>query len=348
VVKRTGRVTIEEVATACGVSRQTVSNAVNFPERLAESTLARVRAAITGLGYRPDRSARTMVRGQAGQIGFCVRNERSEFMTSFLTALCAALADRGSHVLLFTASRDEELSVCADLLAQRAVDGFVLADVVDHDERQRWLHGRGVPFVSFGRTWSGSAQPGPWVDVDGAGAIAEVVLGLHGLGHERIAFLDWAGSSGAAKDRGRGCAAACRDLGLAPPLVVEAAGDDPVAAEVAIRHALVGQTAPTAVVGATDALAVGAARAASAAGLRVGQDLAVTGFDDSALAAAQQPALTSVRQPLDAIVAGLAQRLRDPTLDGLVVAGEVVSRESAPIAAAAERSREPSGAAGGP
>lgn len=341
-MKRTGRVTIEEVARACGVSRQTVSNAVNFPERLSESMLARVRAAITELGYRPDRSARTMVRGHAGQIGFCVRSGQSEFMTSFLTELCTALAERGSHVLLFTASRKDELSVCADLLAQRAVDGFVLADVVDHDERQRWLHERGVPFVSFGRTWSNRAQLGPWVDVDGATAIAEVVFGLHGLGHTRLAFLDWAGSSGAAKDRGRGCAAACRDLGLAPPLVVEAAGNDPVDAETAVHQALRGEAAPTAVVSATDALAVGAVRAASAAGLRVGSELAVTGFDDSALAAAQQPALTSVRQPVDAVVAGLADRLRDPTLGGLLVAGEVVPRASAPFTLTDDRAHQSS------
>lgn len=333
------RTTIEDVAAACGVSRQTVSNAVNSPERLARDTLVRVRKAIAELGYRPDRSARTMVRGRAGQIGFCLRAGRSDFMASFLTALCRAVADGGSHVLLFTATQDNELSVCADLIAQRAVDGFVLANVVDDDKRQRWLHERGVPFVSFGRTWSDGAQAGPWVDVDGAAATAELVGGLRVLGHTAVAFLDWAGSSGAAKDRRRGCSAACARAGLRPPVAVEADSEDSVAAERAVRAVLTGPSPPTAVVAASDALAIGAARAAAALGLRVGTDLAVTGFDDSALAASHQPGLTSVRQPLDAIVTGLAERLRNPALDGLLVRGEVVVRASAPIATVGARVR---------
>ncbi|MGX7826238.1 LacI family DNA-binding transcriptional regulator [Actinokineospora sp. 24-640] len=336
-MKRPHRVTIDRVAAESRVSRQTVSNVLNYPERVAPDTLRRVRLAIERLGYQPDRSARTMVRRRAGQVGYCLSPNSTGFMDDFLRALCAAVEASGSHLLLFTAPEGEAgLAVYADLIAQRAVDGFVCAHVVDDDPRPAWLHERGVPFAMFGRTWSSGPrpgpQPGPWVDVDGAGAAAALVAGLRELGHSRIAFLDWAGATGAMLDRGRGCAEACRAAGLPPPLAVRAEEYDSASAERAVRAALAAEDAPTAVVAASDILAVGAVHAAYAAGLRVGEDLAVTGFDDSVVAPLCPPGLTSVRQPVEVITAALVERLRDQDAGGLLVQGEVVVRLSAPIA----------------
>lgn len=150
--------TLDSVATVAGVSRQTVSNVINAPERVAAETLGRVRTAIEDLGYRPNRIARSLRTRASRQIGYCVTplppGTLNPVLDRFLHAITTSAAERGFHVLLFTApSGSAGLERYAELLAQQAVDGFVLTDTVVGDRRQGWLTERGVPFVAFGRTW---------------------------------------------------------------------------------------------------------------------------------------------------------------------------------------------------
>lgn len=313
------------------MSRQTVSNVLNFPDRVATATRDRVLAAIARLGYRPDLRARNLAARRAGLLGYCLGDDGTGgAMGSFLRGLTRATEESGRHLLLFTAAPGlDGMGVYADLIAQRAVDAFVLADVVHGDPRHAWLAARGIPFASFGRTsLLGAEQPGPWVDVDGAEACARLVSGLRALGHARIAFLGWAGASGAIRERGRGCRSRCAELGLPEVVAVEAAANTIGAGECAVRLLLARPEPPTAVVAASDVLAVGALRAASA----VRSELAVTGFDDSPLADAVSPALTSVRQPMGEIAEVLLALLSEPRQDrGVLLPGAIVSRASAPI-----------------
>lgn len=336
---RHGAVTLRQVAAHAAVSRQTVSNALNAPHRLDPATLAKVRKAIEELRYRPNRSARSLSTGSAGLIGYCVI-ERADgavnsLMDSFLHALCGAVESAGRHVLLFTAPAGEAgMSVYADLVAQQAVDAFVLSDTERDDPRHRWLTDRGIRFVSFGRTWQETGQPGSWVDVDGAAACAELVDGLHALGHTRIAFIGWRGRLGAAEDRLIGWREACRRHGLDHDhLLVRSTGDTVTAGEVAAAELLDRPDPPTAIMAVCDVLALGVLRAVSKRGYLAGVDVAVTGFDDSPLAAAVAPGLTSVRQPITDIADTLLRLLGAPDghTEGVLLPGTVVSRASAPL-----------------
>ncbi|MCE7004232.1 LacI family DNA-binding transcriptional regulator [Kibdelosporangium philippinense] len=330
-------VTLRQVAAHAGVSRQTVSNVLNAPHRVEEITRVKVQAAIEALGYQPNRTARSLATRQAGLIGYCLarRPGRSLFMDPFLHALTEAIEGTGRRMLVFTAPDGEQgIATYADLIAQRAVDAFILSDTVPDDPRHSWLASRGVPFASFGRTWPEQGeQPGPWVDVDGAGACAELVRRLHSAGHDQIAFVGWCDllAMGAGKDRQRGWQDECARLGLLEQAAY-ADSDSMDGAASAAAQLLDGSTPPTAIVAASDLLAVGVVGELRRRKLRPGHDVWVTGFDDSVLASSVEGGLTSVSQPTAEITSALVKRLdaeQDPA--GVLLAGQIVSRCSAPV-----------------
>lgn len=302
---RTGP-TLNNVAKAAGVSRQTVSNVINAPDRVAPETLLRVQEAIDQLSYRPNRVARSLRTQASRQLGFCVPRAGNPVLDQFIHAITESAGEQGFHVLLFTAPAGADgLDRYGELLAQRAVDGFVLSETVVGDPRHEWLCERDVPFVSFGRTWNNtpdrSALRGQdwWVDVDGASGIAQAVEHLYEQGHRRIAFIGWPEGSGTGDDRLSGYTSTCARLGLATQIVREEIS-------AAAGHSVAGRLLddvdpPTAIVCVSDWDALGAMRAITDRGLRPGRDIAVTGFDDTPTAAVPGVELTSVRQPIDAV-----------------------------------------------
>ncbi|MEV4318118.1 substrate-binding domain-containing protein [Actinocrispum sp. NPDC049592] len=331
-------VTLRQVAAHAGVSRQTVSNVINAPQRVDPVTLAKVRSAIEALGYQPSRTARSLATRQAGLIGYCLAGlpGHSLYMDQFLHALTEAVEETGRHMLLFTApDGDQGLTTYANLIAQRTVDAFILSDTVDEDPRHEWLAGRGVRFASFGRTWPRQGeQPGPWVDVDGFAACAELVTRLHAAGHRRIAFVGWGKRvmMGAGADRLRGWEAGCRRLGLSGRAVYSDSDSMDGAAHAAAAL-LDDPEPPTAIVAVSDLLAVGVLSEVRRRGLRPGHDVWVTGFDDSLLATSVEGGLTTVRQPTAEIASTLVRLIDNagPAETGVLLTGRIVARGSAPL-----------------
>ncbi|MFF3391431.1 LacI family DNA-binding transcriptional regulator [Streptomyces sp. NPDC002669] len=336
------QVTIEEVARAAGVSRQTVSNALNAPHRLREATLARVTAAIEELGYRPDQSARSLRTGTRKVIGYPAPADNpadpNPLMGGFLQALVTAADDVGHRILLFRSDPQQGAGAVArsfnDLIASRQVDGFILSDVIHDDPRVDVLAEAGFPFAAFGRTAPG--RPQNWVDIDSTAATAALVELLLAQGHRRICYLNSATSLPWLADRRAGFlqAAAAAPDGAFEVGVPE---DDPVALSQAVQRLISGSDRPTALVCASDWLALTAYQAVRAAGLAVGHDIAVTGFNDIPLCTMLQPALTSARLPLAAIAQALVDRLitavEDPSAtpsSGLLLPAEPVVRASTP------------------
>lgn len=311
-------VTLKQVAAHAEVSVQTVSNALNAPHRLRPDTLERVSRSIELLKYRPNRNARSLRTSSVELVGYCVpaTGHAPLVMDQFLHELCTAAESTGRHILLFTAAPGlDGMTVYDDLYARRLVDGFILSQTESHDPRHGWLLQREIPFVSFGRVWQESTQPGPWVDVDGAAGCAAAVRHLHETGRRRIGFLSWAETSGLAEDRLAGGRAACRELDLptSPELVVRCAEDSFEAGARATAELLDAGGPVDGIVAISDVLALGALRELNRRGLQAGVDLGVTGFDDSPLASVVSPALTSVRQPIDEIAAELLDLLTTPS-----------------------------------
>lgn len=325
------QVTLEAVALHARVSRQTISNALNAPHRLAPDTLARAKRSIDTLGYRPNQAARSLRTLSSQLIGFRIEPDRDGIngavLDRFLHALCQAAKLEDYHLLLFTASDDaSEIDGYDELLRGRAVDAFVLSSTHRGDERTRWLTERSLPFVTFGRPWGETDPQHAWVDVDGAAGTEAAVEHLIRRGHRRIAFIGWPPGSGVGDDRRAGWRRAVLANGL-PQQGLAVRGEDGVESGRALAAKLLDLVQPpSGLVCASDSLALGALRAVADRGLVAGRDAAVVGFDDTPVAMAVAPGLTSIRQPVEdaasAIVRLLAERLsgvRVPPAGELIV-----------------------------
>lgn len=293
------RETLETVGRRALVSRQTVSNVINAPHLVRDDTLARVRAAIDDLGYRPSHAARQMRTRRSHVLGVRIEPMRDGVngvvLDRFLHALTEGAQDLGYHLMLFTARDDEgEIRAYQELTASLDIDGFVLTSTHYGDARTAWLAENAVPLVTFGRPW-GAEDRHAWVDVDGAHGTAAAVDHLAANGHRAIAFVGWPTGSGSGDDRRAGWRRSMRAHGFSADGLEVWVEDGVVTGRNAADELLDG-VRPTAFVCASDSLALGVRDAVTDRGRSPGADVAVVGFDDTPVARAT--GLSSVAQPV--------------------------------------------------
>lgn len=318
--------TVEDVARAAGVSRQTVSNVLNSPDIVREPTRERVQRAIAELGYRPHAAARRLRTRRSSTIG--VRLDpyaggiSGVVLDRFVHALTERASERGMRVLLYAArTPGEEIERIGDLVDGGEIDAVVLTGTSHEDTRTTWLQARNVPFVSFGRPWRADGVAGggvvdgepahSWADVDGAAGTRAATRHLLAEAGPKIAFLGWPEGSGTGDDRARGWSEAMADAGSAGPRwhTEESVG---LARELT-GAALTADPAVDAVVCVSDSLAIGAHLAATALGR---PDLPVVGFDNTP--AAEALGISSVEQLPEQVAAGVLDLLMGPT-GGVVI-----------------------------
>lgn len=313
------RPTLASLAEQLGLSRQTVSNAINAPERVKPETLRRVNEAIAATGYRPNAAARQLRTRRSRNLGFRLMPTdgiNGAILDRFLHSLTENLQEHGYRVTLFAARDDEaEIRSYDELLETADLDGFVLVGTHHGDPRSDWLLARKVPFVTFGRPWNGSSGDRDcthsWVDVNGRAGTEEATQYLLGRGHQRIGFLGWPEGSGVGDDRRAGWRSALSrtvDPAEMDALSVGVANGTRQGAEGA---RLLLERGATAVVCASDSLALGASEQFRAAA--PGTSPAVIGFDDTPVAAAM--GLSSVAQPVEQAAKEIVDILRH-VLDG--------------------------------
>ncbi|MFD1720761.1 LacI family DNA-binding transcriptional regulator [Amnibacterium endophyticum] len=310
--------TVSDVASAAGVSRQTVSNVLNSPEIVKPETRDRVRHAIADLGYRPHASARRLRTRTSATIGVRLDPGVDGMAGSLLDRFLHALVERADalqlRVLLYTAADEQsELDVIDRLLEGADVDALVLTSTHYGDRRIDWLMEREVRFVTFGRPWDTSGPADAehlWVDVDGRSGVADATRHLLGRGCRRIAFLGWPAGSGTGDDRRAGWRDEMRAAGV-PEAELDgldlALEEDPADGTAAAR--LVARLAPEpeAVVCASDSLALGA-------WLAIGERATVMGYDDTPVARAL--GFSSIAQPLAEVAAQALELLTEPPAPG--------------------------------
>ena len=294
--------TLADVAERAGVSRQTVSNAVNNPDLLRSDTLARVLEAIDDLGYSPNRAARNLRTRASHLIGMRINPAQegtaNATMDRFVHSLVETSREAGYHVLLFAGEVEDPLAGYDDLLRSTAVDAFVVTDTYLGNPQATWLEERRAPFVAFGRPWDHPTAEHPWVDVDGAAGTDLATSHLVERGHHRIAWIGWRKDSRIGEDRRSGWTRAMHARGLSTTGLASRV-EDTVASGREASSVLLDEAQPSAFVCASDTLAVGVLHTLAQRGLVAGRDIAVIGFDDSQVAQVLSPGLTSVRQPLE-------------------------------------------------
>ncbi len=308
--------TLATVAAAAGVSRQTVSNALNSPELLRPETLERVQQAIDRLGYTPNRAARNLRTRNSHLVGLrlepAVEGTASGLMDRFLHSLVESCKEAGLHVLLFTGEDvSDPLDGYEELLSSAAVDAFVVTDTYRGNPQAHWLESRQVPFVSFGRPWDELSATHPWVDVDGRAGVMLAVDHLADRGHQRIAWVGWQKTSYIGEDRRSGWVDRMHERGLSTTRL-SARGEDTIEFGRRAAHALLDSDHPSAFVCVSDTVAMGVLQAVADRGRQAGpHDVAVVGFDDSLAAQVVPPGLTSVRQPLEEVAVQTVRLLED-------------------------------------
>ena len=304
--------TLATVADEAGVSRQTVSNALNNPDLLRPETLVRVQSVIERLGYSPNRAARQLRTRSSHLIG--LRFEQAQegttnaLMDRFLHSLVEAASRTGHHVLLFSGDPEDPLDGYDDLLRSTAVDAFVVTDTYAGTPQSGFLQDREAPFVAFGRPWDDPHADHAWIDVDGAHGGRVATEHLIEQGHDRIGWIGWEKSSRIGQDRRRGWEETLREAGRDPMGLGVRITDNVDAARMAAHH-LLEDPSVTGFVCASDTLGIGVLHACAERGLRPGVDIGVTGFDDSLAAQVTWPGLSSVRQPLEQVAVELVRIL---------------------------------------
>lgn len=292
-----GKVTLQDVADVVGVSRMTVSNAFNRPDKLSETLRATILETAAELGYGgPDPSARALARGRAGTVGLLLTDTlgeafRDPVSTEFLVAVGDALAEQ-ALALTLVSTADERGPLGRDL----PMDGAIVYVCDPERVDLGWLQRRGTPVVTVDQVPTDGV---PAVNVDDAGGARAAAQHLLDLGHRRVGILTLTPSGGVGNQP-----AVQRGLGWHEPLAQ--AGVEPVEVRAAFRpvtaaydaaHALLDRPdRPTALLCFSDVFAAQAVRAAADLGLRVPEDLSVVGFDDADFAPTFRPALTTVRQ----------------------------------------------------
>ena len=311
----TSPATLADVAERAGVSRQTVSNALNNPDLLRGDTLDRVRRAIRELGYTPNRAARNLRTRTSSLIGMRMTPSQegtaNAAMDRFFRSLVRASEDAGYHLLLFPGDDLDPVAGYANLLRSTAVDAFVVTDTYLGNPQEQWLTRHGAPFVAFGRPWGEPQAAHPWVDVDGAAGTRLATEHLIARGHERIAWVGWQRTQPIGEDRRSGWAEAMHQRALSTAGLAARVEDSVHAGAAAAASMLDASVRPTAFVCASDTLAMGVLHTLWIRHLAPGRDVAVVGFDDSQVAQVYPVGVTSVRQPLEEAAVEVVRLLRD-------------------------------------
>ena len=307
--------TLADVAERAGVSRQTVSNAVNNPDLLRPDTLARVQEAIAELGYSPNRAARNLRTRASHLIGLRFNpaaGGHRQRRDGPLRALAGRDLRRGRlpRAALRRATHEDPVGGYDDLLRSTAVDAFVVTDTYLGNPQAAWLDERRAPFVAFGRPWDDPEARHPWVDVDGA-AGAELATDH---------LLDARPQPDRLDRLAQGLPASARTGAPAGPRAMHAR-DLPTTGLASRVEDTVASGREAARRAARRGAAHGvrlrlrhprhgrAAHARATAACAPGRDIAVVGFDDSQVAQVVPPGLTSVRQPLEEVAVEVVKAL---------------------------------------
>ena len=287
---RERRPTLADVAAAARVSTSTASRALRDSPLVRPATRQRVVAASKLLGFEPDRLARSLRTRASLFVGVIVPDVATIFYAAALKGAQCVFEAAGYQVLVMDSERDadREAENLRTLLAHR-VDGILLATSGGFEAPQD------VPVVFFDQVGFGAGVGN--VAVENRGGMELLVGHLLEHGHRRIAFVGAPTGLTSATERLDAFLAVLREAGINP-------GDDDVrladavwseaSGERAMREHLARAEPPTAVVAASDTLAVGALRAIRAAGLAVPADVALVSFDDPLYGDLLDPPVTAL------------------------------------------------------
>jgi len=306
-----GSVTIQDVASAAGVSAMTVSRVINGEQNVRESTRAAVLDAIKSLNYSPNVAARSLAAGEAMHLGLLYANPSAAYLSQFLVGALKGARKAGCY-LVVEACETEEFTEQAEAtrhFVQSGIDGIILPPPLSESPAvHAELAASSTPHVTVavGMPRAGNLD----VRIDDFAAALEMTRHLLSLGHRHIGFIRGHPTHFASAERERGFLAALAEMGIDP-------ADAPVeqgyfsyrSGLAAAERLLARDPRPTAIFASNDDMAAACVNVAHRNGLHVPGDLSIAGFDDTAPATTVWPELTTVRQPVAAMAEAAVELL---------------------------------------
>ena len=323
-------VTLKEVAARAGVSRSAVSRTFTDGASVSEKMRRKVEEAARELGYSPNALASSLTTGRTKLIGLVSNNFHNPIFLEVFDRFTRGLQDRGLRPLLVNLSDETDPDASVRMLRQYSVDGVVVASSTLPPAFAKAFRDAGVPVVhSFGRS---AARPE--VDVVGIDNVACGRMAARALvsrGYRRVAFMGGPASATSTQDRHAGFS---REMVRHPAVrssVSFAAAYSFDAGRAEMQRLLQSNRAEAYFCG-DDVLSIGALSAIRDTGLRVPEDVGIIGLNDMEMAGWQNIDLTTIRQPIGAIVDAsvelIVAMLEDPgrVPEARVFACEVVER----------------------
>ncbi|MFF7195505.1 LacI family DNA-binding transcriptional regulator [Streptomyces sp. NPDC008079] len=344
--RHSGRPTLEEVAVRAGVGRGTVSRVINGSPRVSDRAKAAVEAAIAELGYVPNRAARALAGNRTDAIALVIPEPETRlfaepYFSDIIRGIGAELADTDMQLLLTLIRTPKERARFGQYLAAHRVDGVLLVSVHEDDPLPDLLEQLDMPAVLNGRR--SDLESVSYVDADNVGGARAAVAHLFARGRRAVATITGPPDMYVARCRLDGYRQAVEAAGVSAGGSSGGSSDSELVARGdfteeggrrAMRELLARRPDIDAVFAASDLMAAGARQVLRESGRIVPTDVALVGFEDSAIARHMDPALTSVRQPTEEMGRTMARVLleeiaeRDSVRRHVVLATELIQRDS--------------------
>lgn len=327
--------TIRDVAAAAGVSHGTVSRVLNGGHWVSPDARAAVEEAIRRTGYTANHAARTLATGRSGSLAFLLTEPHHLLFEDptfglLVRGAAEALAKRSMTLVLLAAGTEAEKANMLAYVRARHVDGVLLVSSHAADPLLGQMHDSGIPIVSAGLPLAFDGFV-PSVSVDELAGSHTMTRYLLDRGHRRIAHIAGPDDTPGGRYRRQGFRDEMGDL--FDPALVEAGDYGGASGAAAMARLLERSPDIDAVFAASDSMAAGAISVLAREGLRVPDDIAVAGFDDSGPAEAHRPPLTTMRQPWanisEQMVAMLLEVIAGSPGREIILPPELVIRESA-------------------
>ena len=291
-------VTIKDIAKQVDVSHSTVSRALRGSPLVAESTGETIRQTALKMGYLPSAAARSLKTNRSQALGVIVSSVEDPFFGEILQGIEEVTQNNG-YSLFMAASQHDPLreQAIVQAMSEHRIDGVIICSASFRAEQNRQFLAYGIPIVVVNNQAAEDYYYSIYHDdVDGCRQIARHLVGL---GHQRIAYLGNYSSGRTTLDRLTGFKREMDIAGLPIPsgYIHEVAGSGPAEGLAGLEHFLGLCNRPTALVCYNDMIAIGVLKGLLKAGIRVPEDMSVTGFDNIVFSAFTNPPLTTFDQP---------------------------------------------------
>ncbi len=326
-------VSIKDIARLAGVSHSTVSRALRNSPLIPTQTTKRIQEIAAREGYSPSAIARSLVSNKTHAIGVVVTSIADPFNGEVVAGIEELANEHGYTVILANSQGDpeHEIAVVRSFQARR-VDGILVAS-----SRVGALHSTLLAELKIPIVLLNNQHPSEFVhsvSFDNEAGAYQAAKHLVELGHKRIAYLGDEFGLHSDAERYRGYSSLMTDAGLSLDDQLVAHGDGkPEGAQVAAQRLLGISDAPTAILCYNDMSALGVMSEATKRGIRIPDDLSITGFDDIFFAPYLWPPLTTVRQPMkelgrSALALMLALLRKEGAEKSILIGGQLVLRGS--------------------